>query len=121
MILAPAASALAADNAPRISDPALTRTTKSFLHDAATMTYWHYMSILCPFEKRDVEDLDLFLMVMAMPDDAPRLTTQQQAKLDRYADALTRRVLAGDRAAACRSAAEDMQADFKTFAEHAKR
>ena len=88
LALAPAVSALAADDSPRINDPALPRTDASFLHDAATMTYWHYMSILCPFEKSDVQDLDLFAMVMFMSDEAPRLTTEQQAKLDRDADEL---------------------------------
>jgi hypothetical protein len=82
-----------------------------FYRDAVTMTYWHMMSIKCPFEKHDVDDLDFLGTVIFMADYAPHVTPDLQAKVDREGEALVERALAGDPRNSCRSALAAMRAD----------
>ena len=114
LALAPLMSCATSDVAPpRLLDYARWNTAEGFRHDAVTATYWHMLSIACPFSKSDVDDLEFLGMVMFMTDGPPRITPELQASVDREADGLARKALAHDREATCRAAVQDMQADAK--------
>lgn len=102
------------DLEPRLGSLIQARTPEGFYRDALTMTYWHMMSIRCPFEKHDVDDLDFLAMTMFMADDAPRISPELQARLDREGESMVERALGGDHASVCHAALAAMRADANT-------
>lgn len=101
----------AAEPAQHLVEYAQAKTPDGFRHDAVTLTWWHLLAIACPFERRDVDDLDFAGMMVLAPEDAPRITPDMQAAIDREAQAMVERALERDKAGTCRDGARDMRAD----------